>query len=100
MLTRRTLLATSAAALLPGTVCAATATPKDVLVMGKALDDMIALDPAQAYEFTGNELNGNLYRAPGSGGPDNLVDVPGNIGGRSPDAHALWETGARATALF
>ena len=41
---------------------AEAATPKDVLVMGKTIDDMIALDPAQAYEFTDNELDGNIYR--------------------------------------
>ncbi len=79
MLTRRTLLATSAAALLPGTVCAATATPKDVLVMGKALDDMIALDPAQAYEFTGNELNGNLYRRLVTLDPKTGISVIGDL---------------------
>jgi len=65
MLTRRTLLAASAATpavpLMAATEAAA-ATPKDVLVMGKQLDDMIALDPAQAYEFTDNELDGNIYR--------------------------------------
>ena len=62
MLTRRALLATSAAAPLLANLRAEAATPKDALVMGKTLDDMIALDPAQAYEFTDNELDGNIYR--------------------------------------
>jgi peptide/nickel transport system substrate-binding protein len=65
MLTRRSLLAASAASpVLPyvGGMRAEAATPKDVVVMGKQIDDMIALDPAQAYEFTDNELDGNIYR--------------------------------------
>ncbi|HEX3403414.1 MAG TPA: ABC transporter substrate-binding protein [Acetobacteraceae bacterium] len=65
MLSRRTLLAASAASPMLSAVgahTAAAATPKDVVVMGKQIDDMIALDPAQAYEFTDNELDGNIYR--------------------------------------
>jgi peptide/nickel transport system substrate-binding protein len=65
MLTRRSLLAASAAAPAlshTGGKRADAATPKDVVVMGKAIDDMIALDPAQAYEYTDNELDGNIYR--------------------------------------
>jgi len=62
MLTRRSLLATSAAAPLLSAVRTEAATPKDVLVMGKTIDDMIAMDPAQAYEFSDNEFDGNIYR--------------------------------------
>jgi peptide/nickel transport system substrate-binding protein len=59
MLTRRSLLAaaaTSSTLSYSAATPAEAATPKDVLVMGKQIDDMIALDPAQAYEFTDNEL--------------------------------------------
>jgi peptide/nickel transport system substrate-binding protein len=62
MLTRRSLLAASTASSFSAAVAAAAATPKDIVVMGKQIDDMIALDPAQAYEFTDNELDGNIYR--------------------------------------
>jgi peptide/nickel transport system substrate-binding protein len=62
MLTRRSLLAASAAAPMLSALRAEAATPKDVLVMGKTIDDMIALDPAQAYEFSDNEFDGNIYR--------------------------------------
>jgi peptide/nickel transport system substrate-binding protein len=62
MLTRRSLLAASAAAPMLSTLRAEAATPKDVLVMGKTIDDMIALDPAQAYEYSDNEFDGNIYR--------------------------------------
>lgn len=50
MLTRPSLLAASAAAPMLSALRAEAATPKDVLVMGKTIDDMIAMDPAQAYE--------------------------------------------------
>ena len=36
------------------------ATRKDVLVMGKNIGDMIAMGPAQAYEFSDNEFDGNI----------------------------------------
>jgi len=36
-------------------------TPKDTLVIAKAIDDMITLDPAEAYEFTGIEVIANTY---------------------------------------
>ena len=65
MLTRRTLLATSA-----GTVAAPAllgeaqaATPKNAVVMAKSIDDIVgAFDPAQSYEFANNEACGNIYR--------------------------------------
>jgi peptide/nickel transport system substrate-binding protein len=68
MLTRRSLLASTAAgvaaplaapALIGG---AAAATPKTVAVMAKQIDDIISFDPAEAYEFTNNEVDGNCYR--------------------------------------
>jgi peptide/nickel transport system substrate-binding protein len=65
MLTRRSLLAASAASPVLSTLGgmrAEAAAPKDAVVMGMQIDDMIALDPAQAYEFTDNELDGDIYR--------------------------------------
>jgi peptide/nickel transport system substrate-binding protein len=65
MLTRRTLLAASAAGLAaPAAVgTAQAATPKNTVVMAKAIDDIIGgFDPAQSYEFTNNEGCGNIYR--------------------------------------
>lgn len=37
------------------------ATPADTLVIAKTIDDMISLDPAEAYEFTGIEVIANTY---------------------------------------
>jgi peptide/nickel transport system substrate-binding protein len=63
MLTRRILLAATAAAPLAAAGQSAhAATPKGVVVMAKQIDDVISFDPAEAYEFTNNEVNGNVYR--------------------------------------
>jgi peptide/nickel transport system substrate-binding protein len=40
---------------------ALAATPKDTVVMAKQIDDMISLDPAEAFEFSGAEALGNIY---------------------------------------
>jgi len=37
------------------------ATPKDSLVVGWQFDDMITLDSAEVFEFSGSELMGNTY---------------------------------------
>ena len=36
-------------------------TPKNIIVMAKALDDLITLDPAEAFEFSGTEILANVY---------------------------------------
>jgi peptide/nickel transport system substrate-binding protein len=37
------------------------ATPANALVIAQNIDDIVALDPAQAYEFSAGEINANLY---------------------------------------
>ena len=37
------------------------ASPENVVVMAKSLDDLITLDPAEAFEFSGTEIIANLY---------------------------------------
>lgn len=67
MLTRRTLLATTAGAaavlgIAPlAAVPAFAKTPKNMAVMAKQIDDMVSLDPAESYEFTDNEVDSNCY---------------------------------------
>ncbi len=52
----------AATALTVLTAGAATAqTPKDTIVMAKQIDDIITLDPAEAFEFSGVEAGANLY---------------------------------------
>ena len=40
---------------------AVAATPADTLVVAKQIDDMISVDPAEAYEFSGIEVVTNVY---------------------------------------
>jgi peptide/nickel transport system substrate-binding protein len=65
MLTRRAMLAASAAAPLAATLAPTAvraATPAGVVVMAKQIDDIISFDPAEAYEFSNNECCANMYR--------------------------------------
>jgi len=57
----RAALLASAMALPLGTVATLAATPADVLVVAQNIDDIVAIDPAQAYEFTSGELVTNVY---------------------------------------
>jgi peptide/nickel transport system substrate-binding protein len=59
-LMRAALLAT-AFALPLAPVAAMAQTPADVLVVAQNIDDIVAIDPAQAYEFTSGELVTNVY---------------------------------------
>ncbi len=36
-------------------------TPDDTLIMAKIIDDIIVLDPAEVFEFTGGEVIANIY---------------------------------------
>ena len=67
MTPRRALLAGSAGALalpalLPGQGSALAQSPPGVAVIAKQIDDIIGLDPAESFEFSGNELCGNMYQ--------------------------------------
>lgn len=88
MLTRRTLLATGAAAAMAPLVgykpSAAASEDKDVVVIAKQIDDIISFDPAQSYEFSDTEVDANVYRKLVS--PD-LKDLS-KIG---PDLATHWE---------
>jgi len=61
MTTFRTALLTGALAA-PLAVSAAMAqTPDDLLVVAQNIDDIVAIDPAQAYEFSSGEIVTNMY---------------------------------------
>ncbi len=60
MLTRRTLLGSAAATPLIWNTAFAE-TPRDVAVMAMQIDDMISLDPGEAFEFSGSEVCSNCY---------------------------------------
>jgi peptide/nickel transport system substrate-binding protein len=90
MLTRRSLLAATAASPLGAAALAggfvpeaAAATPRNIVVMAKQIDDIVSFDPAESYEFSNNEVDGNVYRrlvAP------NLADTTKLVG----DAAQSW----------
>jgi peptide/nickel transport system substrate-binding protein len=86
MLTRRDLIAAGAAAVAAPLCVARThaTTPANTIVMGKEIDDIVALDPAQAYEFTSIEVGVNIYRKLISPDLDNLSQV-------RPDLAEAWE---------
>ncbi|SDP80417.1 peptide/nickel transport system substrate-binding protein [Rhodoferax sp. OV413] len=59
LLSRRGLVAAAASTLMLGTAWAAT--PKDTLVVAFAFDDIITMDPAEAFEISAGEVMGNTY---------------------------------------
>ncbi len=61
-ISRRLLLAGASAAPFAGwTRIADAATPKDTAVFAKQIDDILTLDPGEAYELSGIEIATNLY---------------------------------------
>jgi peptide/nickel transport system substrate-binding protein len=45
----------------PAVSPAQAGTPADTLIMAKNIDDIITLDPAEVFEFTGGEVIANIY---------------------------------------
>ena len=54
-------------------------TPKDMLVMANRIDDIITLDPAEIFEFTGAEYAANTYDRLISFDVDNVSDIKGMV---------------------
>ena len=81
MLTRRTLLASSAAGMAAPAVLsrAHAATPKGVAVMAKQIDDIISFDPAESYEFSDNEVDANCYRRLIRPDPNDATKIDGDL---------------------
>jgi peptide/nickel transport system substrate-binding protein len=78
MIDRRTLLGAAAGAPLIWANAfrpVFAAAPKDVVVMAKQIDDIISLDPGESFEFSGNEVCGNMYErlvSPNTVDPDKI----------------------------
>ena len=72
------------AALLLGTspLALMAETPADTLVIADAIDDIVSLDPAEAYEFSGLDLNNNTY--------DGLVELDPMSGEMIPGLAESW----------
>jgi peptide/nickel transport system substrate-binding protein len=54
------------------------ATPKDSLVVGWQFDDIISLDPAEVFEFSGAEILGNTYDRLIGYDPDDVSKIFGD----------------------
>jgi peptide/nickel transport system substrate-binding protein len=65
------------AALLP--LAALAETPKDTIVMAKQIDDIISLDPAESFEFSGNEADSNIYDRLLTFDFDKVSDIEGKV---------------------
>src|SRR5690349_18922048 len=51
------------------------AAPPDSIVMGKGIDDIVSLDPAEVYEFSGAEVMGNVYDRLVEGDPQDATKI-------------------------
>ncbi len=82
MLRRRGFLASSVGASLVsygGLTSALGAVPRDVVVMAKQIDDILSLDPHESFEFSGNEITGNIYQKLVTPNPLNPADLRGDL---------------------
>ncbi len=54
-------------------------TPENMLVMAKNISDMITLDPAEVFEFTGGEVSANIYDKVMMFEPEDLTTLVGGV---------------------
>ena len=59
--TSRVAILLGSSAMVLASAAAYADTPKDTVVMAKQIDDIISLDPGEAFEFSGGEADGNVY---------------------------------------
>src|SRR5262249_50067271 len=62
-----------------GTTAAWAETPKDTVVMAKQIDDIISLDPAESFEFSGSEAVGNVHDKLLTYDLKNVPDIKGEL---------------------
>lgn len=90
---RTSLILLAAAALALTAVPARAQTPPDVLVIANRIDDIITLDPAEAFEFAGQDVTHNVY--------NNLVNFdPADLAaGYYPDLAESWTVSEDGTTI-
>lgn len=71
-------LAAAVTALALGTPASAE-TPPNTFVMAKDISDIITLDPAEVFEFSGGEVIAQLYDRVMTYEPDNLTELVGGV---------------------
>ena len=82
-----------ACALVTVTPVAFADTPADTLVIAKNIDDMITLDPAEAYEFSGIEVISNVYDRIMRLEPTDITKLVGGVA----ESYTLSEDGKTLT---
>ncbi|MBA3326036.1 MAG: ABC transporter substrate-binding protein, partial [Rhodobacteraceae bacterium] len=86
MFMRKTGPAVGLALLLAGASPVWAETPADTLVIADKIDDIVSLDPAESFEFSGNDALNNIY--------DTLIELdPANLGPLVPGLATAWEVG-------
>jgi peptide/nickel transport system substrate-binding protein len=86
MLISKTLTAVAALAIGFGATAplAFADTPADTLVIADKIDDIVSLDPAESFEFSGNDMLNNVY--------DTLIELdPADLGPLVPGLAESWE---------
>jgi peptide/nickel transport system substrate-binding protein len=78
-LTLAATLALAAVVAAPAAGPALAGTPADTLVVAKNIDDIITLDPAEVFEFSGGEVASNLYDRVMMYEPDDLSTLVGGV---------------------
>ena len=59
-------------------------TPADTLVIADKIDDIVSIDPAESFEFSGNDMLNNVY--------DTLIELdPADLGPLVPGVAESWE---------
>ena len=66
-------------------------TPADTLVIADAIDDIVSLDPHEAYEFSGLDVNNNTY--------DGLVELDPATSAMVPGLAESWSVAADGTTF-
>jgi peptide/nickel transport system substrate-binding protein len=79
MLTRRHLMAASAATATLPLVPANAEAPKDMLVVGQQLDGILSLDPGEGFEVLSGEMIGNCYDRLLMADPGNTHGLKGTL---------------------
>jgi peptide/nickel transport system substrate-binding protein len=62
-----------------GLTAALGAVSRDFVVMAKQIDDILSLDPQESFEFSGNEITGNIYQKLVTPNPLDPAELRGDL---------------------